>query len=335
MKYKTKKVVLVSVKIGIGASLAIYIAEQLHLQFQASAGIIALLSILTTKWGTLKLSILRIVTFFLSVAACWILFDVLKWDWFGFGLFLFLMIGICEWFGIRSTVSVNAVIATHFLATKDFSSDFLLNEFLLLLLGVTIAFLLNLFQGNKSHEKIIIENMRYTEQRLQDSLEKLAVYLEGGTIEGNVWDDIIGLEKKLKDFLEQAYEYQNNTWHFHPGYYIDYFEMRMKQYGILHNLHYEIKKIRTMPKLAAVVSQYIRYMKQYVTEMNRPDQQLQKLHQIIEDTKKEELPETWEAFEGKAKVYHIMMDLEEFLIYKKRFIEGLDEKQRKIYWKNG
>ena len=44
------------------------------------------------------------------------------------------------------------------------------------------------------------------------------------------------------------------------------------------------------------------------------------------------LPENWEEFEGKAKVYHIMMDLEEFLIYKKRIVESLDEKKLRIYW---
>ena len=48
--------------------------------------------------------------------------------------------------------------------------------------------------------------------------------------------------------------------------------------------------------------------------------------------KQEELPESWELFEGKAKIYHILMDLEEFLICKKRFVEGLDEKKLRIYW---
>lgn len=331
-KYKAGKILLVSVKIGIGASLAIYLAECLSLQFHTSAGIITLLSVLTTKWGTLKLSLLRLVTFICTAAACWLLLQYFKGDWIGFGIFLFFLVGICEWLDLRSTVSVNAVIATHFMTVKDFSAKFMLNEFLLVVIGVAIAFLLNLFQGNRAHKKIITENMRYTEQQLQEILEKLAFYLEGGSLEGSVWAEIIDLEKKLKSFVEQAWEYQNNTWHFHPGYYIDYFEMRLKQYGILHNLHYEIKKIRTMPDQAVVVAEYIRYMKQYVTEMNRPDKQIQKLHRTIEDMRREELPQTWEAFEGKAKLYHIMMDLEEFLIYKKRFVEGLDEKKLRIYW---
>lgn len=331
-KLKAEKIFLVSVKIGIGASLAIYIAERLQLQYYASAGIIALLSILTTKWGTLKLSLLRIITFIASVAACWIIFQYIEGDWIGFGLVLFLMIGICEWLGLRSTVSVNAVIATHFLATQDFSKEFILNEFMLVVIGIVIAFVLNLFQGNVGHRKAIINHMRYTEQKLQENLEQLACYLSGESVEGSIWKDIIALEKKLRNFTEEAYEYQNNTWHFHPSYYIDYFEMRTKQYNILHNLHYEIKKIRTMPLQAAIVADYIRYLKQYVTEMNDPKEQLERLHQTIEDIKKEHFPQTWEEFEGKAKMYHILMDLEEFMIFKKRFVESLNEKQLRIYW---
>ena len=47
---------------------------------------------------------------------------------------------------------------------------------------------------------------------------------------------------------------------------------------------------------------------------------------------KEELPESREEFESRALLYHILMDLEEFLKYKRAFVEGLGERQRKEYW---
>ena len=87
-----------------------------------------------------------------------------------------------------------------------------------------------------------------------------------------------------------------------------------------------------MPDQAAVVADYIRYLKQYVTEMNDPKEQIENLHKILKDMEMVQLPKSWEELEGKAKVYHIMMDLEEFLIYKKRFVESLDEKKLRIYW---
>lgn len=88
-----------------------------------------------------------------------------------------------------------------------------------------------------------------------------------------------------------------------------------------------------MPKQALVIADYIMYMADYVVEMNIPDQQIEKLEEISEQMKQEELPKTREEFEGRALLYHILMDLEEFLVYKKRFVSGLDEKKLRIYWK--
>ena len=81
------------------------------------------------------------------------------------------------------------------------------------------------------------------------------------------------------------------------------------------------------------LSQSFNTMADYVVEMNIPDQQIEKLEEISEQMKQEELPKTREEFEGRALLYHILMDLEEFLVYKKRFVNGLDEKKLRIYWK--
>ena len=89
------------------------------------------------------------------------------------------------------------------------------------------------------------------------------------------------LEEELQNFIKDACEYQDNTFHSHPEYYIEYFEIRLEQLGILHNLPSENKK---------------RYAVCPV-------------------------------------LYHILMDLEEFLLFKKWFVKGLDEKQLKRYWK--
>lgn len=63
-----------------------------------------------------------------------------------------------------------------------------------------------------------------------------------------------------------------------------------------------------------------------------PEDQLENLKQIFMDMKKEELPKDREEFESSALLYHIMMDIEEFLKYKIAFVENLSERQRKAYW---
>lgn len=162
----------------------------------------------------------------------------------------------------------------------------------------------------------------------------LAVYLSGKEIERDIWSDICTLEKDIQHCIKDAYEYRNNTFHSHPEYYIAYFEMRHNQCQILHNLHYEMKKIRTVPAQAGIVAEYMLYLTGFINECNHPSCQMNKLHEIFNILKTEDLPKTREEFENRALVYHIMMDIEDFLKYKIQFINELDEAKMKIYWKN-
>lgn len=327
-----KKLLIRTLKIAVGSSAAIYAAEFLNLEYAASAGSIALLTLVTTKWETLKLSLFRVLTFLGTALLAWVAFTHFDSEWVAYGAFIFVLVFVSEILGMKATISVNAVIGTHFLTKGNFGISFIKNEFLLVFLGVSIAIILNLFHDTHSQKKHIIRNMRWTEQQLQVILGEMASYLFRQEMERNVWDDLRGLEVQLHGFIKDAYEYQDNTFQSHPGYYIDYFEMRMKQCDVLHNLHYEMKKIRTMPRQAEIIAEYILYLTDYVIEMNVPKLQLEKLHQIFSDMKKEPLPITREEFESRAMLYHILMDLEEFLVYKKRFVNELDEHQLQRYW---
>lgn len=331
-KKELKKFLLLAAKIAVGSSAAIYAAESLNLEYAAAAGSIALLTIVTTKWGTVRLSLYRVLSFALASGLGWLAFEHLQIEWVAYGAFVFILVLISNLLGLGATISVNAVIGTHFMMEHDFHLKFVFNEFLLVLIGISIALVLNLFHDNRSREAEIVRNMRWTEQQLQSILREMADYLLCHDMEKSVWSDIISLENRLHEFVKDAYEYQDNTFQSHPGYYIDYFEMRAQQCSVLHNLHYEMRKIRTMPVQAAVIAEYILYLVDYVIEINIPQPQMERLQEIFRKMEQEPLPVTREEFESRAMLYHILMDLEEFLVFKKRFVNSLDERKLKRYW---
>lgn len=333
LKFKLGKILLLSAKIGIGASVAIYIAELLNLQYATSAGIITLLTLTTTRWGTFRLSLQRLITYVVSVGVCWVIFSIIPSMWIEYGIFLFLIVLMTEWLGWRSTLSVNAVIGTHFLTTQDFTLGFAINEFLLVVIGISIAIILNLFHINSTHENGIIRSMRHVEHEMKKILEEVAGYLMQKSTGDHAWDDVVRLEKELEEYVELASEYHHNTFQTHQDYYVAYFEMRMKQCGALHNLHSEMRRMRQMPTQAHIVADFIMDISQYVTEMNDPKKQIEELEHTLEQLRNEPLPETHEEFENRAELYHVLMDLEEFLLYKKRFLEEINETQFRVYWK--
>ena len=333
LKKELNKLMMSSVKIAIGSSAAICIAEALHLEYASSAGIIALLTILTTKWETLRLSLYRLITLVLTVVLSCLLFITIRTDWITYGIFILLIVIICNLANLKGTISVNAVIGAHFLTTGNFSPEFILNELLLIIIGISLAIILNLYHNTRSRKQQIIENMRYTEGQLQSILQEVAKYLSNKDSHPSVWEDIGALEHQLQEFIGQAYEYQGNTFQSHPQYYIDYFEMRLSQFHILHGLHYELRKIREIPAQAHIIADYILYLVPFVIEHNAPMEQIAQLEKIFADMRQQPLPLTREEFESRAILYHVLMDLEEFLIAKKRFVEELDDVKRTHYWK--
>jgi Predicted membrane protein len=330
---KFRKILLLSFKIGIGSSVAIYIAQSMHLDYAVSAGTITLLTLMTSKWETIKLSVCRLATFTITLLTAWLFFSKASSIWVAYGFLLFFVVLIAEVFEWRATISVNAVIAAHLVTNQDFSDNAVWNEFLLVLIGIIIAIVLNLFYANYTHKREITAHMRYTENKLQSILGKLAAHLSNKQTEQDIGNDINALEKQIQNYIQDAYEYQDNTFPSHPEYYIFYFEMRYEQCRILHNVYCEIEKINSMPAQADMVSEYLLYLTDYVIEINNPDQQIEKLNKIFTKLKHEELPKTGDEFENRAKLYHIILDIEDFLMYKAKFVNKLDNLQMKKYWK--
>ena len=73
-----------------------------------------------------------------------------------------------------------------------------------------------------------------------------------------------------------------------------------------------------------------------LSDVEIAEQELSKikyLEVMVEDMQNQPLPVTRDEFETRAILYHILTELEAFLVHKKRFVNALDDKQRKLYWK--
>lgn len=317
---KAKKCLLLAAKIAIGSSAAIYVAERMSLEYSSSAGIVTLLTLLTTRKGTVKLSIARLVTFAIIPVVTFFTFIPIKSTWIAYGLYIFLIASICGMLNWQATISTNAVIGTHFLMSSNFSPEFFLNEFLLVAIGIFFAFILNLFHDFRGQKEDFSKQILWVENQMQEILEDVAKYLSQEPTHKEVWKEVSGIQRKLREFLMDAREYAGNAFEGDAAYYAKFFEMRLDQCRILSNLHSEMRKIKEVPTQARIVAEYVRYMNRYVTELNEPTLQLQALEDIFQRMKEEPLPVTRKEFENRAVLYHILMDLEEFLMVKQQFI---------------
>ena len=331
---KYRKTLLLAVKIGLGSSVAIIIARALHLQYAASAGTVTLLTLMTSRWETIRLSGARLVTFAITILVSWAVFTHIESMWVCYGLALTVIVFLSDLLGWRASISVNSVVAAHLLTDENFNLAAIWNELQIVLIGVTLALLLNFFYGNSRYKQKLIGEMRETEQRLQGVLRTLADYLSGEAEGWNAWNELNALKEDIGTFRKNAEEYQRNTFQANPQYYGAYFEMRWKQCSILRNLYNELDRIRGLPAQAKRVADYLYYLADYVVETNVPQKQREHLGELYESMQDQKPPQSREEFESHAMLFHILMDIEDFLDFKSDFIASLSEAQQAQYLKN-
>ena len=319
--YRHRHIILKVLKIAVGSCLAIAIAEFFALQYAASAGIITLLTVQDTRKGTIQLALDRIMSFLMSIVLIFLCFHATsRLGWINYGSYIFLMVIGCYYFEWQNAVSVNAVMGTHYLMSPDYSLGFALSELFLVLIGTGVAMALN--WKMPSSLKVIRQDMKRIEDAMQQVLREISGYLADSQSGELVWLDLDMLETDIHKGLKRAHEQAHNTMAEEDLYYVGYMEMRLQQCVMLQTLRERVWKIREMPRQAEPVSRYLDYVADYVHEETVPGEQLEKLGQVFEQMKREPLPVTREELENRAILYHVLMDLEEFLFVKQRFSQS-------------
>lgn len=325
-----KSFILKGIKIALGSSLAIFLASLLHLQYASSAGIITLLSIQNTKKETLKVAGKRILAFFGALVIAALSFGFFGFQTFAFGVFLLLFVIFCSSFGLQDGISMNAVLVTHFLADFSMSLPKLVNESLILFIGLGFGILFNLYMPDKKKE--IKEAQMSIEEDFRAILGKMAKVLLMESKESYHADCFIKLDNDLKQNLDRAYENQNNTLLSDTRYYIQYTDMRQSQSAVLKKIYENICLLDRVPKQTYVISKFMDSISMSFHEYNNVKDLKTELSEIKDDMKQEPMPASREEFENRAILYQILLLLEQFLTIKEEFAASLDEKQIARYW---
>lgn len=237
---RKSKYFLQALRIALGCCLSIWIAELLHLEYAIYAGSITFLSVITTRWESLRIMGARIASYVVTAALAGVIFHFVQSRWIAFGFFMFLLVLVIRALGWDSTLAVNVVIGTHFLANMDFGLGFILNELMLVLVGTAVGVFVNLFQNTSRIQKLIRQEIAVADRNMQEILRQIVKELTVPESSENVWKQLEELETPL--------------------------------------------------------------------------------------------PASREEFENRAILYHILMDLEEFLKMKKKFVDSLTEDQMERYW---
>ena len=313
------KIGLRTIKTVIASVLAILIATQLHLLYATAAGIIAILSVGNTKKTSLKSGLGRVLSLGLAIILSFICFTTLGFHTWAFGVFLLVFIPLSIRFNLADAIVVNSVLITHFLVEKSFSWQMILNETLLMTIGVGLALLLNLYMPD--NEKQLKEDIKAIEEDFRTIIFAMAAHLNLEKI-APLDDACLDLRSKLRAALNQAHIHQKNQWISEEDYYSEYFSMRLAQLRILRDMVNLLIEIDIDGLFVDELRKVLISTAENFAEENDGKLILWQIEAVYQNYRQKPLPQTREEFENRALLFQFLQSFRSFVEIKAIFYQN-------------
>lgn len=313
------KVGLRTIKTAVSATAAIFAAKQLGLLNPASAGIIALLSVTATKKSTIRVGIERLVALSIAAFIAWVIFPLFGYHALSFGLFLLLFIVLANHFRLNEGIPVSSVLISQLLIAGDVNFSLVKNAYMLLIIGVGCALLVNLYMPNT--EDKLKEKQEQIDKELTQVLTSFADLLEAKSF-GNCDNKLVVLKNTLEQSEIWARKHDDNFLFRDESYYASYFSMRTLQVQSLEKMNSVIQSVLPLGQgQGKVIAELLRETVNRFSKENDGTELLEQLEEVYDFYRHSPLPENREEFEYRAQLFYFLTEFEHFLEIKKSFFK--------------
>ncbi len=323
-----------TVKTAVGTGLSLAIAQWLGLQFYSSAAVITILCIKTTKKKSYQTAWERLLACVLGLVLAILVFELLGYHAWGLTILMLLLIPLCVKLKATDGITTATVVILHLYILKEVSLPIVINEGLLIVIGIGMAVLANMHMP--SSEKKLKEIQQQIEANFKAILRELAAYLRD---KDQQWDgkEITETAQLLKEAKALALRDIENVAPYDCAYYYRYFEMRERQFEILERIAPSVSSLDHCCQESLIVGEFLDRLAGAVHPGNTASHYLEELEQISRRFKESALPQTLEEFETRAAVYHFIGEMKRYLKIKRdlwiKQKQKEETKKNKFNWK--
>lgn len=320
-----------TLKTGLGATITLIVATAMGLRYATAAAVITILSIQSTKRQSIQMAVNRLIATLIALGLASIIFIGIGFNAIAFGVFLIFFIPIAAKLHIGEGIVPASVLVTHLLTEGSITGALLFNELMLVLVGVIIALLINLYMP--SIESELSHCRRQIEEMMYKLFKDMAYALRAQCI--SIEEDILykRLEVSIKQGQEKAYKYTNNYLFTKVSPFAEYFDMRSRQFQVITYMREHFTKFFMCFEETEIVAGFTEKVADCMRGSITAIELLEDLKVLREGFKESALPVTREEFENRAMLYQFLNDLEHFLEIKRDFRESLTEEEFAKYAK--
>lgn len=309
-----------TVKVALSATIAIFIANYIGLQFSVTAGIIAILSIQDTKKEAIVLSGRRIIAATVAIFLSFILYIVLGNNPIIFGVFLLIFIPITVALKVEEGLVVGSVLSTHLLTSTNINIYWIMNELALIAIGIGVAMMFNLYTVSLDEE--FEKNKEKIEEIYRLILSDMAVSLVTQAVPIYDREVLLNAENLIKSSKTIAQKISNNYIFKNDKYYVNYIDMRIAQLDTIKRMKKHFSRFYMRYEQTILLSEFTNNVAINIYEDNDCVELIDKLGLLRKDYEMMELPKNRDEFENRALLFQFLNDLEDFLMIKKEFKES-------------
>jgi uncharacterized membrane protein YgaE (UPF0421/DUF939 family) len=275
------------------------------------------LTVTNTKRSTAKTALNRLFSLTLATAIAAACFLILGCHPITFGLYLLVFIPLSIRLGLSEGIAVSSVLITHYLAAGEMPVSLIINEYLLMIIGVSCALAANLYMPNT--EKKIQEDQVVVEVSLKRMLEKMSAYLNQPAKEELLRQECLSLRGFVRQAQERAQEFEEN--HFFSGnsYYFEYFAMRRLQLKVLSDMLQILNRLDAAAEDVQELRELFEFTAQTLAEDNDGAAILEKIDEADQRYQQKKLPESRQAFEERAMLFQLFQLFQDFIEIKAGF----------------
>ncbi|TKH07263.1 aromatic acid exporter family protein [Peribacillus simplex] len=305
-----------TIKTALGATLAIIIAQMLNLEYFSAAGIIAILCIQVTKKKSVYASWHRLLACLIAMAYASLLFQFIAFHPLVIGLILLIFIPTTVALKINEGIVTSSVIIMHLYGSGDITFSLLINETILIAVGVGVALVMNLYMPSVDDKLLAYQES--IESNFSAILMGIVRYLRDND---HTWDgkEITETANLLNQAKSLAFRDVENHFLREEDLYYHYFKMREKQFEIIERILPLVTNIPLVVKQSGIVADFIEDLAENVHPQNTAILYLKKLEEMEIHFRGMALPQTREEFESRAALLQLMKEMERYLLLKHSF----------------
>lgn len=316
-----------TIKTAIGTPIAITLAQLVGVTNYVSAGILTILCIQPSRKQSVMSAWNRFLACTLAIGFSFVFFETIGYNPISVGIMLTFFIPATVYLKISQGIATSSVIILQLYGAEHISTRFIIEEFLLILVGVGVGLLVNLYMP--SLENKLNRMQRKLEKNFQTILMEIAFYIRD---KNESWD---GREiTEVEHILEEANDLVERDMENHPlrqkHPYQDYFAMRMGQFDLLKRMLPLVTKLPNRVTISEQIAAFFEELSEAVHPGNTAVLFLERLDGLKQKFDEEPLPSTQEEFETRANLFRLLHDIEDYLILKKKFkASDVEQKQKR------